>query len=275
MNIVITCGYNQSLHAIALINELKKQGHTIVGCIIVKTYQYKRLKQKIKMYGIKTLIQKFQNAVLNKENELSKETFYIKRYLENTNVTSVSVKDLCKRLRIQYLSINNLNENKVHRYLSIHNVDLIVYAGGGILRKKILNLSKYGAINAHSGYLPFFRGMNVVEWSLLYGVPPTITVHMISTGIDTGDILYYEEVPIDEEYSLVDLRGKAVVTEVKSLLKVISNFENYYQNKTTQNEKEGKQFFVMHIALKKIVEKYLSYQLLSKRNVEEKRFRFN
>ena len=38
--------------------------------------------------------------------------------------------------------------------------------------------------------LPFFRGMNVIEWSLLYNVKPTVTVHMISEGIDTGDILF-------------------------------------------------------------------------------------
>ena len=81
MNILITCGYNQSLHAIALINELKNQGHDIFGCLVVRTFQYKRLKQNIKMYGIKTVIQKFKNAVLKLENELYKETFYIKKFL--------------------------------------------------------------------------------------------------------------------------------------------------------------------------------------------------
>lgn len=275
MNIVITCGYNQSLHAIALINELKNQGHNIVGCLVVRTFQYKRLKQNIKMYGIGTVIQKFQNAVLKLENQLYKETLYIKKFLNDKKVNSSSVKNLCKRYNIPYVAVNNLNHKKSFIFFSTISVDIIVYAGGGILRKKIINIPKHGVINAHSGYLPFFRGMNVIEWSLLYNVAPTVSVHMISPGIDTGDILYREKVPFNKDYSILDLRGESVVTEVKSLIKVMSNFEKYYQNRTKQDKKEGKQFFVMHNALKKIVKNNLSHQSLSEINVKEEGFRFN
>jgi methionyl-tRNA formyltransferase len=117
--------------------------------------------------------------------------------------------------------------------------------------------------------------MNVIEWSLLYNVAPTVSVHMISSGIDTGDILYREKVPFNKDYSILDLRGESVVTEVKSLIKVMSNFEKYYQNRIKQDKKEGKQFFVMHNALKKLVENNLSHQSLSEINVKEEGFRFN
>ena len=43
-------------------------------------------------------------------------------------------------------------------------------------------------INPHSGFLPLFRGMNVIEWSLIYGFIPYTTIHFINTGIDTGKI---------------------------------------------------------------------------------------
>ena len=275
MNIVITCGYNQSLHAIALINELKNQGHNIVGCLVVRTLQYRRVKQNIKMYGIKTVIQKFYNAVLKLENELKKETFYIEKFLNDKKINSRSVKNLCKRNQIPCLTVNNLNHKKSFIFLSTISVDIIVYAGGGILRKKIINIPKYGVINAHSGYLPFFRGMNVIEWSLLYNVAPTVSVHMISSGIDTGDILYREQVPFNKDYSILDLRGESVVTEVKSLIKVMSNFEKYYQSRSKQEKKDGKQFFVMHNVLRKLVENNLPNQSSSDLNIEEKQFRFN
>ena len=275
MNIVITCGYNQSLHAIALINELKNQGHNIVGCLVVRTLQYRRVKQNIKMYGIKTVIQKFHNAVLKLENELKKETFYIEKFLNDKKINSRSVKNLCKRNQIPCLTVNNLNHKKSFIFLSTISVDIIVYAGGGILRKKIINIPKYGVINAHSGYLPFFRGMNVIEWSLLYNVAPTVSVHMINPGIDTGDILYREQVPFNKDYSILDLRGESVVTEVKSLIKVMSNFEKYYQSRSKQEKKDGKQYFVMHNVLRKLVENNLSHQSLSEINVKEEGFRFN
>ena len=257
MNIVVTCGYNQSLHAIALINELKSQGHNIVACLSVRTFQINRLKVYLKMYGLKTLIKKYQNAVLNKENELYIEAYYINNFLEKNNITSRTVKSLCQNLRIQYLSVKNLNNEKSYEFLSAGLVDLIVYAGGGILRKNIINIPKYGAINAHSGYLPFFRGMNVIEWSLLYNIPPTVSVHMISPGIDTGDILYRTQVPSNNGFSIQDIRGKSVLTEVKSLLKVVSDFNYYYNNRIKQSKNEGKQYFVMHDTLKAISEKNL------------------
>ena len=50
MNIILTCGYNQSMHTIALIDLLHKQGHNIKGCLIVNTLQYKRFRNYIKKY---------------------------------------------------------------------------------------------------------------------------------------------------------------------------------------------------------------------------------
>lgn len=246
MRIIITCGYNQSLHAISLISELKKRGHQLVGCIIVRTVQLKRLKTKIKMYGLRDVLKKFQNAVLNSKNDFNKETYYIKQYMKKNEIDFKKVNLICKRLNIPYIRVDNLNEKKSCLFLKEMNNDLVVYAGGGILRKNFIKVPNIGILNAHSGKLPFFRGMNVIEWSLLYNVKPTVTVHMISEGIDTGDILFQKSIPVKNNYSIVDLRGVAVVTEVESLIDVLSNFDEIFNNRTNQNTISGKQFFIMH-----------------------------
>ena len=82
--------------------------------------------------------------------ELYKETLYIEKFLNDKKVYSRSVKNLCKRYKIPYVAVNNLNHKKSFIFLSTISVDIIVYAGGGILRKKIINIPKYGVINAHS-----------------------------------------------------------------------------------------------------------------------------
>ena len=135
------------------------------------------------------------------------------------------------------------------------NTDLVVYAGGGILRKKFIRTPNIGILNAHSGHLPFFRGMNVIEWSLLYNKKPTVTVHMISEGIDTGDILFHKSIPIKKDNTILDIRGEAVVAEVESLIHVISNFDEIYKKRISQNEYSGTQFFIMHKRLVKIASK--------------------
>ena len=75
MRIIITCGYNQSLHAISLISELKKRGHQLVGCIIVRTFQLKRLKIKIDVW-LRDVLKKFQNAVLNSKNDFNRDLLH-------------------------------------------------------------------------------------------------------------------------------------------------------------------------------------------------------
>jgi len=274
MNIILTCGYNQSMHSIALIDLLHKQGHNIKGCLIVNTLQVKRFRNYIKMYGLKTVIDKFKNAVLKIDNNLFKETQFIERYLSTKKIKQRSVKEICNKYKIPFLVVNNLNSDKSSNFIINKSIDLIIYSGGGILKKDIINIPKYGVLNAHSGYLPFFRGMNVVEWSLLYNVIPTITVHMINPKIDEGDILYKKKIFCDKSFSIQDFRGQSVVDEVESILEVMSKFEEYYSNKIDQKVSEGKQFFVMHKTLKKIIEKKYNIKKLINGN-NNKKFRFN
>ena len=60
--------------------------------------------------------------------------------------------------------------------------------------------------------------------------------------ITSGDHLMV----VKNNYSIVDLRGVAVVTEVESLIDVLSNFDEIFNNRTNQNTISGKQFFIMH-----------------------------
>ena len=52
---------------------------------------------------------------------------------------------------------------------------------------QLLAAPRLGTINAHYGLLPAYRGMNVTEWSVLRGDPPGVTVHLVDSGVDTGD----------------------------------------------------------------------------------------
>ncbi len=256
-----------------MIDTLHKQGHNIRGCLIVKTFQYNRLKNYIKMYGLKTVINKFKNSVLKIDNHLFKETRYIKNYLKNNDIKEKTVKKICKKYKIPFITVNNINEKKSENFIMNKSIDLIIYSGGGIIKNNIISLPKFGVINSHSGYLPFFRGMNVVEWSLLYNVKPTITVHMINAKIDEGAILFQKEISCNNSFSIQDYRGQSVVDEVEAILEVVSKFKEYYSNKINQEFKDGKQFFVMHGFLKEIVDENINnIKLVSGK--DKKMFRF-
>ena len=126
--------------------------------------------------------------------------------------------------------------------------DVFVYAGCGILRAEILDLPRLGTLNAHMGLLPPMRGMNVAEWSVMLGVPTGATVHLIDTGIDTGDILLFTPVSIDAARSIEQLRDKIDVEQVEALGRTLRCIldAGTLPPRRVQRADEGRQYFTMH-----------------------------
>jgi methionyl-tRNA formyltransferase len=65
-----------------------------------------------------------------------------------------------------------------------------------ILKKEFLSCFHFGCINVHPSLLPYNRGQYPNVWSIVEGTPSGVTMHYINEGIDTGDILSQEQVPV-------------------------------------------------------------------------------
>ncbi len=260
IKIALVCGYSASKHAIALIHELSKIPNgdlALVAC--VQTFTFSRLKDLLKRYGWRDALEKFRNVFLKTaKNRFAEEIEFIGDYLLERKIFDRSVGAACKALGIKFISIPSLNSTGFLKELSGNEIDILVYSGGGIVRKPVMQAVKFGVLNAHSGPLPFFRGMNSLEWTLLHVVCPEVTVHLIDSGIDTGPILYRTLMEISEGDTIPSLRGKSVVVEVKALLYCVQNFHALYPQRQPQTVSDGKQFFTMHRFLKDIVNKKLS-----------------
>ena len=72
---------------------------------------------------------------------------------------------------ISYSVVNDLDSSKTLEHIRTLKPDIIVFAGGGILRKSLLDIPTLAVLNAHMGILPKHRGMNVAEWAALEGRP--------------------------------------------------------------------------------------------------------
>lgn len=256
MKILVTTGHGKSRYTIALLHKLISKGHFEILCVEVETFNLKRFLKYLRQYGYKTLIQKFLvNFSDNVENDISNETLPIKNYLQKKNITFKTVKSFCKQNKINHYVTNNLNSTKTYDKYNKEKIDLIIYSGGGILRKNFIEIPKIGVLNAHSGYLPNYRGMNAIEWSVFCNFKPHTTIHFIDPGIDTGKILYSEPIPSSKD--LYTFRGNAVVHNIKLIFKVLNNFKYYIENMRTQENEFGKQYYVMHSELKKVVQEKL------------------
>lgn len=265
MKIVLLSGSISSSFATAIILRLKQQGDSISMLIVKKRYTIENIKRIIVTHGFKKSIAKGINKFFLKEySGKSNQSSHLGEYLENLGYNpGIRLKDVIKKSNIPFIFIRDFTNEKDFSRLRSIRPDIIIYAGGGIIRKELLRVPKIGILNAHMGLLPKYRGMNVLEWSLFNDDPIGITIHFIDEGIDTGDILLRKAIPIEKGDTIKNLRDKSQSISVEALAEVVNKIKNDCMHPIKQKKKDGKQYFVMHTRFKKLVEEKLQKLIAS------------
>jgi methionyl-tRNA formyltransferase len=73
---------------------------------------------------------------------------------------------------------------------------VVISSFNRILPPDVLNLSRF--INVHFSPLPRYRGRANVNWAVVNGErTAAITIHMVTSELDSGNILFQEEIPVE------------------------------------------------------------------------------
>ncbi|MBR6201286.1 MAG: methionyl-tRNA formyltransferase [Spirochaetales bacterium] len=102
----------------------------------------------------------------------------------------------------------------------------VTFAYGVILPRDFLNMTPRGGINIHPSMLPKLRGPSPMQTALLLGEPTGITVQQIAYKVDSGDILYQEQVEITDETDILSLTEYVSNRSADIILDVLKNIEN-------------------------------------------------
>ncbi len=110
------------------------------------------------------------------------------------------VKEAALAYGFPVLQPNKVREIEFQMELSLLKPDLIVVvAFGQLLPKVMLDLPPLGCINVHASLLPYYRGAAPIHWSVINGEKLTgVTTMYMDVGMDTGDMILKDEVPIQE-----------------------------------------------------------------------------
>ena len=116
-------------------------------------------------------------------------------------------KEFATEAAIPLLLPSSLKDLKVTDWVKSRLPELIVLAFvTEIVPKAIIDIPKYKAINYHPSLLPRYRGGSAINWAIINGETETgVTIHYIDAGIDTGDIILQEKVPIYPEDTVASL----------------------------------------------------------------------
>ena len=102
------------------------------------------------------------------------------------------MKDLAHEHQIPLIIVRDHNHSDSQHFLEVHQPDVIAFTGGGLIRNNILSIPRTGILNCHTGILPQFRGMDVVEWTAaekkIKQVGFGVSLHLMDTGVDSGPI---------------------------------------------------------------------------------------
>ncbi len=136
--------------------------------------------------------------------------------------------------------------------------DVVVFSGGGIVREPVLQIPSMGVLNCHSGLLPKYRGMDVVEWAILESKEEPqigLTLHFMDRGVDTGPILLRQPEQVQPGDTLARIRRRLEPKMVRLMMRGLRGLRDGSVGSQEQSSEDGRQYFVMHPRLKVVAEK--------------------
>lgn len=103
---------------------------------------------------------------------------------------------------------------------------IVVVAFGQILPKTVLTLPKYGCVNVHASLLPMYRGAAPLQWVIINGEKESgVTTMQMDAGLDTGDMLLKEAVPIAPKETYGTYHDRLAVVGGRLLVKTLKGLE--------------------------------------------------
>lgn len=157
-----------------------------------------------------------------------------KKEIKFSKVKEVAIKNNIKvfqpeKIKQDYNEIINLNPDII-----------ITCAYGQILPKELLDFPKYGCINIHASLLPKLRGGAPIHRAIIDGHNITgITIMYMNEKMDSGDIIYQEDIYIYDEDTVGTLFNRLSRLGSNMIIKVLPNIINGTIIRIRQDEKRA------------------------------------
>lgn len=137
------------------------------------------------------------------------------------------VKLCAEQYGIPVFQPEKIREEAAVEQLRRENADIFVVAAfGQLLPKTILEMPRFGCINIHGSLLPAYRGAAPVQWAVLDGQKEAgDTIMQMNEGLDTGDILMQESIPLSADETAGSLYDKLSSMGGPLLLKALDAIE--------------------------------------------------
>lgn len=130
--------------------------------------------------------------------------------------------------KLPLLQPEKIKDNEAFRreLVELRPQAIIVVGYGRIIPPWMIELPPHGNINLHASLLPKYRGAAPIQWAIANGETVSGNTTMrIDAGLDTGDILLQEEVPIAPDDTALTYAPRLAEAGAKLLLQSLRGLE--------------------------------------------------
>lgn len=152
-----------------------------------------------------------------------------------------NLSDFERLFGIRIIDAGNLNGTRAAALLRELGVDLGVVLGTRVLKRSTFAIPRLGCLNVHKGKVPEYRGLPPGFWELYDGQSSAgVTIHFVDDGLDTGDIVGADTVPIHPCDSVESLQFKLDALAQQLLVQAVSAVARGTVTRTKQPPWSGK-----------------------------------
>ena len=220
---IFMIGHSDNSMTSYLLNCFVKHGIAIEGVIFDKNYiwrNWKRFKHKVRMRGLSDALRRGAENMLVHKREISR---------------------ICRQNRIRVYLVDDFNSEAGRDILISNRVDLLILSSTTIIKKILLDIKGLTIINAHTGWLPKYRGLDANLKALRNGHRPGVSVHRVTKKIDGGEVYLREKFDISFSGDiLAQMDEKELQLSGKLLVEAVHLFSHNKLRPIAQDEPLGK-----------------------------------
>lgn len=137
-----------------------------------------------------------------------------------------AVKKFALENDLNVLQPTNLKRKSFVAELKALNANLQIVVAFRMLPKVVWQMPEYGTFNLHASLLPNYRGAAPINWAIINGETKTgVTTFFIDEKIDTGAMIFQEELPIDPTENAGSLHDKLMTIGSGLVVKTVQHIE--------------------------------------------------
>ncbi len=156
-------------------------------------------------------------------------------------LTPSPVKKYAEENGLKVLQPEKLKAPEFLDELKALNADLQVVVAFRMLPEVVWNMPPKGTFNLHASLLPEYRGAAPINWAVINGEKKTgVTTFFLKHEIDTGDIIFQEEVPISRNDNAGSVHDKLMEAGARLVVKTVEAVAQNNVKSVPQPQKESK-----------------------------------